>query len=67
MAKKLPADYAIDALALEAERRSKELGYPYSYGKLVADTTPQQREKIAEEYRAGKRKGKIRTCETFRD
>lgn len=67
MAKKLPEDYAIDALALEAERRSRELGYPYSYGKLVADTTPEQREEIAERYRTGKGQGKIRTRETFRD
>lgn len=53
--KKLPGDYAIDALAVEAERRAGILGRPdYSYGKLVADTTPEQRERIADDYRARK-------------
>ena len=49
--KKLPEDYAIDALSLEAERRSKLLGRPCSYGQLVADTTLAQRQEIAEAYR----------------
>lgn len=48
---KLPADYAIDALALETDRRRAQLGRPYSYGQLVADTTQTQREQIAEDYR----------------
>lgn len=48
---KLPADYAIDALALETDRRRKALGRSYSYGQLVADTTLAQREQIAEDYR----------------
>lgn len=47
----LPADYAIDALALETDKRCKALGRPYSYGQLIADTTPEQREQIAEDYR----------------
>lgn len=47
----LPADYAIDALALETDKRRKALGRPYSYGQLIADTTLQQREQIAEGYR----------------
>lgn len=47
----IPGDYAIDALSLEAERRRKQMGVPrYSYGQLVADTTPAQREQIAEDY-----------------
>lgn len=48
---KLPADYAIDALAVEADRRRKLLGRPYSYGQLVADTSESHREEMAEEYR----------------
>jgi len=52
---KLPEDYAIDALAVEAERRGKAMNRPdYSYGKLVADTTKEQRERICDEYRAEK-------------
>lgn len=51
--KKLPADYAIDALALEADRR-RRLGHPqYSYGKLVAETTYGERQVLAEKYRKG--------------
>lgn len=56
MGKKLPADYAIDAFAMEAERRGKALGRPYSYGKLVADTTKEEREEILRAYREGGRK-----------
>lgn len=47
----LPADYAIDGLSLEASRRAKALGRPYSYGQLIADTTPEERERIVESYR----------------
>lgn len=57
----MPEDYAIDALALEADRRGIKLGDPsYSYGKLVADTTQEERERITDEYRAlfGKRKNR---------
>lgn len=43
--KKLPADYAIDAYSIEADGRGT------SYGKLVAATTREEREKLAEEYR----------------
>lgn len=56
---KLPEDYAIDALAVEVDRRKKELNRPdYSYGKLVADTTQEQRERICDEYRARKERKK---------
>lgn len=48
---KLPEDYAIDGLSLEADRRAKQLGGPYSYGQLIADTTIAQREVIVEDYR----------------
>ena len=48
----IPADYAIDALSMEAERRRKQKGLVrYSYGELVADTSPAEREAIAEAYR----------------
>ena len=50
--KNLPDDYAIDAMALEAERRGKELGRPYSYGKLMASTTEAERDEIKRNYRA---------------
>lgn len=53
LSRKLPEDYAIDALSLEADRRGKLLGRPYSYGQLVADTTLVQRQEIAEAYRTG--------------
>ena len=48
---RIPLDYAIDALAIETDRRSKAHGRPYSYGQLIADTTPEQREQMAESYR----------------
>lgn len=48
---KLPADFAIDALALETDKRRKALGRPYSYGQLIADATEAEREEIAEDYR----------------
>ena len=63
-ARKLPGDYAIDALALEADRRARRMGDPsYSYGKLVADTTEEERERIADTYRAeqGKKHGRCGT------
>ena len=48
----LPEDYRVDALAVEAGRRAREMGRPdYSYGKLVADTSPEEREQIANDYR----------------
>lgn len=55
--KKLPGDYRLDALASEAIRRSGKLGRPYSYGKLVAETTREERDRIVEEY-ADRRKRK---------
>lgn len=54
MAAKLSEDYPIDALALEADRRAKKLGRRYSYGMLIADTTPQERLEISEQYRCKK-------------
>lgn len=48
----VPADYAIDGLALEVDRRRKKMGRPYSYGQLVADTTREEWAEIAEGYRA---------------
>lgn len=54
---KLPGDYALDALAQEVDRRAKQRGDPsYSYGKLIAQTTPEERERIADTYRAEYRK-----------
>lgn len=69
--KKLPNDYAIDALSLEAQRRERKLGRPYSYGQLIADTSQEEREGIAEGYREqfrnGKRGEKSAFLETERD
>lgn len=61
----IPADYAIDALCMEAERRRKQMGLvKYGYGQLVADTTRTERELIAEKYREdliqAQKKGKYR-------
>lgn len=56
MAAKLSEDYPIDALALEADRRAKKLGRRYSYGMLIADTTPQERQEISDQYRTKKLK-----------
>lgn len=53
---KLPTDYPVDALSVEAERRGKKLGQPYSYGQLVADTTREEREQIAEDFKRGFRR-----------
>lgn len=50
------ADIAIHALAAEAERRGKMRGlHNYSYGKLIADTTPEERKQIVEAYRRTKK------------
>lgn len=54
--RKLPEDYRVDALAVEASRRAKKLGRRHSYGMLVADTTPEERSEIADRY-ARNRKG----------
>lgn len=51
MGKELPNDYAINAMTAEVERRRKTTGRRYDYGKLIADTTPAEREMIAENYR----------------
>lgn len=51
MGKQLPADWRIDALCLEADRRRMERGIlGYSYGQLMKDTTEAQRESIYEKY-----------------
>lgn len=50
--KKLPEDYGINAMVAEVERRRKlPGGHGYDYGRLIAETTPAQREQIKEEYR----------------
>lgn len=60
---KLPGDYALDALALEVDRRAKKMNRPdYSYGKLIADTTPAERERIADTYRAEYKRKRGRGC-----
>ena len=60
---KLPADYAIDALSKEAERRAKKMNRPdYSYGKLIADTTREEREQIVDAYRAECKRKRRRGC-----
>lgn len=52
MAKQSCSDLALTALAVEAERRRKARGLiRYSYGDLVADTTPGERQQIIENYR----------------
>lgn len=54
MGRELPNDYAINAMTAEVKRRRRDpqrFGYRYSYGKLIADTTPVEREIIAENYR----------------
>lgn len=61
----LPADFAIDALALEADRRRKLAGRPYSYGQLVAATTEEERTVLAEQYARRKRRREHR--ETYRE
>ncbi len=55
MGKHLPNDYAIDALTAETRRRERALGRPYSYGQLVAATTREEREQLAEDYRRSQR------------
>ena len=60
MAAKLSEDYPIDALALEADRRAKQLGRRYSYGMLIADTTPQERQEITEKYRRSSDKDDVK-------
>lgn len=52
----LPADFALLALTAECERRGG-----ISYGKLVAQITPEERQKIVEEYRTkGQHKDRTR-------
>lgn len=57
---KLPEDYRVDALAVEAAKKAQQLGRHYSYGMLVADTTYEERSLIAERYANRKeRKAKV--------
>ena len=57
MARKSESDLAITALAVEAERRRKQKGLiRYNYGNLVADTTPEERQRIIEDYKSGRRR-----------
>lgn len=68
MAAKLSEDYPINALALEADRRAKQLGRRYSYGMLIADTTPQERQEITEKYQRKKlRSGETEKCRRSSD
>ena len=53
---KLPEDFRIAALSSEAVRRSKSSGRQYSYGKLVADTTHEERDEICQRYESAFRK-----------
>ena len=56
MAKRSQSDLALTALAVEAEHRRKAKGLiRYNYGDLVADTTPEERQRIIENYRAGQK------------
>lgn len=51
MKKELPADFRVIALAKEAEE-IRQNGCPqYTYGKLVADTTLEERDAIEEKWR----------------
>lgn len=69
MERKLPADFAIDALVAEVERRKNEPHRnSFSYGKLIAETTYPEREKIVEDYRRGvSRKDRGGTRSVFLD
>lgn len=50
--KPLPADYALDALREEVLRRQKITGdITYSYGRLICDLQPGERERILKRYR----------------
>jgi hypothetical protein len=52
-------DFAINAMVVELEKRKKKMPCRrYSYGRLVADTTREEREKIATRYarKAGQEK-----------
>lgn len=52
MKRRTNSDLALTALAVEAERRRKEKGLlRYSYGNLVADTSPKERQQIIARYR----------------
>lgn len=66
MAKQTTKDYALLALTAEAEKRRKALGLRrYSYGNLVADTTPEERQRIVEDYK--KSRSRRKSAEVFVD
>lgn len=66
--RKLPSDYALDALSIEAANRGKQMGRAdYSYGKLVADTTQEERERIADSYRANFKRRRSSTQSFFEE
>lgn len=66
MAKRTQSDLALTALAVEAERRRKARGLiRYNYGDLVADTTSEERQRIIEKYRAGRRRREPEAAERF--
>ena len=49
--RKTPGDIAIHALVAEVERRRKLPGlHNYSYGRLIADTTEEERRRIVKRY-----------------
>ena len=55
------SDINLTALAIEAERRRKERGLiRYNYGDLVAEITPEERQRIIDDYRKklGRKKNK---------
>ena len=69
----LRSDFAIDALVLEVDRRKTQMPCGrYSYGKLVADTSREERQRIADRYRKGGKRavlsaGKYREQDDQRD
>lgn len=64
MAKRTQSDWALTALTVEAERRRKERGLlRYGYGHLMAETTPEERERIIREYKINCRRRNKKTEE----
>lgn len=60
-------DHVMAALVLEVERRKRLPGlHDYSYGRLMADTTPQEREEIVKAHRKGRGRGTA-SGETYRE
>lgn len=66
MVKTAANDLAITALTLEAERRRKAKGLlRYNYGDLMADTTPEERQRIIENYKIRQKRRSRETGERF--